>query len=588
MAAGKLPSAMFARLQTMSTAVMLALLLLTTLAAPLVEAAVSSSSSPFEHLSEPAAVYLPLEQKAYIFGGKGEFGDLQSTVFIWDFSQHFAVVDHGKAVTKSKLSLPKGDARLVPYAVQNEPGKYDVHLLAGMAGGNQTAPVKAWKVVDLLRAEKVEVVANDLSGVFGPTVDDPATCNGVVPVDPKAVETANGTVSVDPTMYVFGAPHFGGDTVSKLYQYNVENGTVAMITPTVRNSSAFSSRSSSSGSTPNTNVPDYRSSGNLVRYDAKTLLLVGGFGQRRFSFNKTSDRLSDLWTFDIPTRSWDSYSLSMNVGRSLAQTVIYPTAAHRYAIIVGNSQYLMVEYFDPAKGTYPTRGKFTNPDDGPSFVSQPTVFLVGNYIVLMDAFFIKPFRGVAMIEIKPQTDGSLMFEWASVYRSATDKSLPPPGTSWKTARGSTSSSSSSGSSSSSSSTRSSGSDDDDDDDLGSVAAHAAKRALIKKIVIPVAIVAVVALFGVCFGRKKKEDGVAEGDLEKGTEGAAAPAGAEGAAGGQGVETTATVVAGTGVADTTPGTAQEKAILAGVPVLPVSPPSVPPAVQEPASVARPQV
>ncbi|KNE70335.1 hypothetical protein AMAG_20090 [Allomyces macrogynus ATCC 38327] len=68
-----------------------------------------------------------------------------------------------------------------------------------------------------------------------------------------------------------------------------------MITPTARTSS-FSSRSSSSGLTPNTNVPDYQSSGNLVRYDATTLLLVGGFGQRRFSFNKATDRLSDLRT----------------------------------------------------------------------------------------------------------------------------------------------------------------------------------------------------------------------------------------------------------------------------------------------------
>ncbi|KAJ3365087.1 hypothetical protein GGF32_000267 [Allomyces javanicus] len=542
-AAGKLLAPLPQQLPTMSTAVILAVLLLAAIAAPSVVSA--AASSPFEHLSQPAAVYLPVEQKAYIFGGKGEFSDLQSTVWIWDFSQHFAVVDHGKAVTKSKLTLPKGDARLVPYAVQNEPGKYDVHLLAGMASGNQTAPVKAWKVSDLLRADKVEVVANDLSGVFGPTVDDPATCNGVVPVDPKRVDvgTTNGTASVDPTLYVFGAPHFGGNTVSKLYSYNVANGTATMITPTARNSSSFSSRSSSTGSTANTNLPDYRSSGNLVRYDATTLLLVGGFGQRRYSFNKTTDRLSDLWTFDIPTRTWNLYSYSMNADRSLAQTVIYPTAAHRYAIIVGNSQYLMVEYFDPAKGTYPTRGKFTNPDDGPSFVSQPTVFLVGNYLVLMDAYFIKPFRGVALIEIKPQTDGSLMFEWASVYRSTTDKSLPPPGTSWKVARGPTSSSSTSfGSGSSRSSGSSSGDDDDDDDDLGSAAAHAAKRALVKKIVIPVAIVAVVALFGKESG---DAEGDAEGDLEKGAEGAAVTAGTEGAVDVKGVNKTATE---TGLAD----------------------------------------
>ncbi|KNE67799.1 hypothetical protein AMAG_12521 [Allomyces macrogynus ATCC 38327] len=369
--------------------------------------ATNNETYPLTSLTDTSILYLPTEQKAYIFGGVVSYPERD--VWILDFTKHIDLSNYAPAVKRAPFRLPIPMRKPILHAVQRGNRKYEVGILSGLDGfDGKSLNVYAWRIPDLFNASDSSMVDGVQKVASAPlpanviAMQSPAYSHVVMPL---AVGNDSATMAA-PATFLLGTPD----------KKTIDAHLVRWDGINVTNVPASND---TSGPTPY--YP--RSSGTLLRIDGSTLALVGGF-----KGNLTGDdtKISQIYLFSQDKNAWSVYPHAYET--SGGKTVLYESPDHkRYLLTLG--WYDDFQYVEISSNSKPQRAVISNPKEGPSSNTSPLVgalpFVVNNYIVLLAGNQAGPYNGLVMLEIQPQKDGSLAFAWASVFKSPTDSSMPP-------------------------------------------------------------------------------------------------------------------------------------------------------------------
>ncbi|KAI9151157.1 hypothetical protein H9P43_009772 [Blastocladiella emersonii ATCC 22665] len=342
----------------------------------------------------PAALYLPRERKIYVFGGR----QLISDTVVVDLDE-VAVVDlaapiadladpMSPAVSPAPFKLPTPDYYMTALAYAGGPGVYEVRLLAGLTA--KSAPMKVWRVPDLLRATSVEVSPRPPSANASLAIMNPAWAASTAPFE------LTGGLATDPSSYLLGN---WTNVTSTLWRFDQTGLSEVAV------------------SSPDRPLP--RAWTCLLRYDTNRLVLAGGN-------DGTNTQLADIWLFSILPRTWARYPHPMSVKRDDFQMAVYtaPSGA-RFLIILGYVPPLL-EYVALDKGTPPVVPVIDKAAAaGLSAIAANALVVHDSHLFVIGGV---PKHLMSAIKITPNGD-ELSFSWVPSYTPSYYKPPQSNGTS---------------------------------------------------------------------------------------------------------------------------------------------------------------
>ncbi|KNE66917.1 hypothetical protein AMAG_11392 [Allomyces macrogynus ATCC 38327] len=313
-----------------------------------------------QQLVGPVVVYLPIDRKAYVLGGR-RVSPLASIpdVAVISLDSKFTINDpDSPAVQPAPFTLPdSGASSLIAVAAQRAgsfANVYDVWLLAGTGPGDADTTPKVWLVQDLIRA----------TGVTPQSVKaDPAGLRIMSP-GRSAVVTPYPADSKDMAAYAMGN---WSDVNSKMWRFD--------------SSLSLAEVPVSSGESP-----AKRGFACAVQYGSQVLVSGGN--------NGSNTRLRDLWSFNLVAKTW-------------SQT-------RAYALIMGYSSSPFLEYISLASAQEKPQAAIidSTQSKGPESLSAHAMFVHDSHLFLVGGL---PTSLLLAIKITPNNDGSLAFAWVTAY-----------------------------------------------------------------------------------------------------------------------------------------------------------------------------
>ncbi|KNE69460.1 hypothetical protein AMAG_14032 [Allomyces macrogynus ATCC 38327] len=261
-------------------------------------------------------------------------------------------------------------------------------------------------------------------GIRMPTTSSPATdVNKATYVfDPSAGSTSTQSTTLSLALkHTIQQSAAVADGSSKLYLYGgVALGNITNL--------SWLAVVNSGGVVANSNItssgPPARQLGSMGRLNSTHLYLSGGFVD-------TGKFLDDMWLLEESSRTFTSLDYSLYHARYQHRTVFYDD---RYIIHIGgfsaNSPYTLIEYLDVSLSVSQA-GTIVNPSNGPKSLVTGCAYLEGNVIVYVGGRQTTNDLGLAegpfasflnLLQILPQTDGSLQFKWVTGTASSTSRS----------------------------------------------------------------------------------------------------------------------------------------------------------------------
>ncbi|KAJ3372517.1 hypothetical protein GGF31_001958 [Allomyces arbusculus] len=335
-----------------------------------------------QQLVGPTVVYLPIDRKAYVLGGR-RVSPLASIpdVAVISLDSKFTINDpDSPAVQPAPFTLPdSGASSLIAVAAQRAgsfANVYDVWLLAGTGPGDADTTPKVWLVQDLIRATGVtpQSVKADPAGL---RIASPGRSAVVMPYPAD---------SKDMAAYAMGN---WSDVNSKLWRFD--------------SSLSLAEVPVSSGESP-----AKRGFACAVQYGSQVLVSGGN--------NGSNTRLRDLWSFNLVAKTWSQFANPLLAARDDCQIAIYttPDKARAYALIMGYSSSPLLEYVSLASASEKPQAAIIDSTQakGPESLSAHAMFVHDSHLFLVGGL---PTSLLLAIKITPNNDGSLAFAWVPAY-----------------------------------------------------------------------------------------------------------------------------------------------------------------------------
>ncbi|KNE65558.1 hypothetical protein AMAG_11171 [Allomyces macrogynus ATCC 38327] len=310
-------------------------------------------------------------------------------------------------------------------------GVYSIDVNKTIATGS-AADFKTHGTVDSSLAGMINQVALVQSnnkvflagGIRMPTTSSPATdVNKATYVfDPSAGSTSTQSTTLSLALkHTIQQSAAVADGSSKLYLYGgVALGNITNL--------SWLAVVNSGGVVANSNItssgPPARQLGSMGRLNSTHLYLSGGFVD-------TGKFLDDMWLLEESSRTFTSLDYSLYHARYQHRTLFFDD---RYIIHIGgfssSSPYTLIEYLDVTLSVSQA-GTIVNPSNGPKSLVTGCAYLEGNVIVYVGGRQTTNDLGLAegpfasflnLLQILPQTDGSLQFKWVTGTASSTSRS----------------------------------------------------------------------------------------------------------------------------------------------------------------------